>query len=122
MKFPCKKDVASNHNAICYDICNKWVHISCINISRYCYRELQKDSAPWYCKNCLKQVLPFNKLTDYQLKSVMLGKVLTSPKLLLTIDYLLFPDEKGENAAKPELHKTISTKSTTIIRITSFCI
>ena len=106
MKFPCnicEKNVASNHNAICCDICNKWVHISCNNISRYCYRKLQKDSTPWYCKNCLKQVLPYNKLTDYQLKALMLGKVLTSPKLLSTNDYLLFPDEECENAAKTEL-------------------
>ena len=65
-----KKNVASNHNAIWCDICNKWVHISCNNISRYCYRKLQKDSTPWYCKNCLKQVLPYNKLTDYPHKKV----------------------------------------------------
>ena len=33
----------------------------------------------------------------------MLGKVLTSPKLLSTNDYLLFPDEECENATKIEL-------------------
>ena len=33
----------------------------------------------------------------------MLGKVLTSPKLLSTNNYLLFPDEECENAAKTEL-------------------
>ena len=108
MKFPCEKKICektavSNHNAICCDICNKWVHIFCNNISSYYYRKLQKDSTPWYCKNCLKQVLPYNKLTDYQLKALMLGKVLTSPKLLSTNDYLLFPDEECENAAKTEL-------------------
>ena len=48
------------------------------NISRYCYRRFQKDSKPWYWMNCLKKVMPFNKLTDYQLKALMLGKVLTS--------------------------------------------
>ena len=106
MKFPCnicEKNVASNHNAICCDICNKWVHISCKNISRYCYRKLQKNSTPWYCKNWLKQILPYNKLTDYKLKALMLGKVMTSPKLLSTKDYLLFPDEECENAAKTGL-------------------
>ena len=79
------------------------MQISCNNISRYCYRKLQKDSPPWYCKNCLKQILPYNKLTDYQLKVLNLGKVLTSPKLLSTNDYLLFPHEECENAAKTEL-------------------
>ena len=106
MKFPCnisEKTVASNHNAICCDTCNKWMHTFCNNISTYCYRKLQKDSAPWYCKNCLKQVMSFNKLTDYQLKALTLGKILTSPKLLSTNDYLLFADEECENAAKTEL-------------------
>ena len=106
MKFPryiCEKNVASNHNAICCDICNKWVHIFCNSISRYCCRKLQKYSTPWYCENWLKQVLPYNKLIDYQLKALMLGKVLTLPKLLSTNDYLLFPDEECENAAKIEL-------------------
>ena len=106
MKFPCnifEKNVASNHIAIWCDICDKWVHISCNNISRYCYRKLQKDSTPWYFKNCLKQILPYNKVTDYQLKTIMLGKVLTSPILLSRNDYLLFPDEECENAAKTEL-------------------
>ena len=79
------------------------MHISFNKISRYCYRKPQKDSKPCFCKNCLKQVLPFDKLTDYQLKALMLGKVLTSPKLLSTNIYLLFPDEECENVAKTEL-------------------
>ena len=62
-------------------MCNKWVHICCNNISRYCYRKRQKDSTPCYCKNRLKQVLPFSKLADYQLKALMLGKVLKSAKI-----------------------------------------
>ena len=73
------------------------------NISRYCCRKLQKDSTPWYCKNCLKQVLSFNKLIDYHLKALKLGKVLTSPKLLSTKNYLLFSRWTMENVAKTEL-------------------
>ena len=100
----CEKTVANIHNAICCGICNKWVvHISCNNISRLCYRKLQKDTTPWYCKSCLKQVFLVNKLVDYQLKALILGKVLTSPKLSSTNDYLLFPDEELKNVAKTEL-------------------
>ena len=33
----------------------------------------------------------------------MLGKVLTSPKLLSKNDYLLFPDKEYQNIAKTEL-------------------
>ena len=83
-KFPCgfcKKTVAANHNAVCCDICNKWVHISCNNITRYCYRKLQKDEMPWYCEICLGQAMPFSNLTDNQLEAFMLDK-LTSPKLI----------------------------------------
>ena len=47
--------------------------------------------------------MSYNKLTDYQLKALMLVKVLTSQKLLSTNDYLLFPDEECENAAQTEL-------------------
>ena len=50
----------------------------------------------------LKQVLPSNSSTDYRLKALMLGKVLTSPKLSSTSDYLLFPDEECKNLAKAE--------------------
>ena len=92
MTFPCniyKNTIASNHNAICCDISNKWVHISCNNISRYNYTKLQNDSTPWYCQNCLKKVLSFNKLSDYQLKA-LLSKTLTSPQFLSTHNYLLF--------------------------------
>ena len=48
-------------------------------------------------------MLPYYKLTDYQLKALMLGKVLISPKLSSTNDYLLFPDEECESAVKTEL-------------------
>ena len=50
-----------------------------------------------------KTRLPNNKLTDYKLKALMLGKVLTSPKLWSANDYLLFPEEECKNAAKTEL-------------------
>ena len=84
-KFPCgicKKTVAANHSAVCCDICNKWVHISSNNITRYCYRKLQKDETPWYRKICLGQAMPFSNLTGHQLEAFMLGKLKTSPKLI----------------------------------------
>ena len=56
-----------------------------------------------YFNNCLNQVLPFNKLTDYHLKALMLGKVLTFLKLLSTNDDLLFPDKEYRNVAETKL-------------------
>ena len=102
-KFPygiCKKIVAANHNAVCCDICNKWVHISCNNITRYYYRKLQKDQTPWYCTICLGQAILFINLTDHQLESFMLGKLITSPKLIQLNNQLLFPNDDTENIPK----------------------
>ena len=83
--FPCgicKKSV--NRNAVCCDICNKRVHIYCNNITRYCYRKLQKNETPWYCKICTRWVMPFCNLADHQLEVLMLGKLITFPKLILS--------------------------------------
>ena len=46
VKYPCsicKKTVAKNHNAICCDKCNQWVHMTCNKIMKYYYKKLQKD-------------------------------------------------------------------------------
>ena len=57
--FPCSicpKNVAKNHNAVYCDICNLWVHIKCNNNTKYCYRKLQNDKEPWFCKKCIKNI------------------------------------------------------------------
>ena len=80
----CHKRVAKNHNAVCCNVCNQWVHISCNNINRYTYSKLQKElQAPWYCKKCIKNTIPYSKLSNTQLEELMTGKLLTSPKLTI---------------------------------------
>ena len=72
-KFPCgicSKAVEKNRNAVCCDGCNLWVHIRCNNLTKFCYRKMQTSQEPWYCKNCIKQILPFSKLSDSQLSRV----------------------------------------------------
>ena len=62
IKFPCGvccKAVANNHNALCCDGCDKWVHIKCNFLNKYTYKKLQKDRSPWFCINCIKSQLPF---------------------------------------------------------------
>ena len=52
--WPCgtyHKKVAKDHNAVCCNVCSQWEHISCNKITRYTYSKLQKEQAPWYCKN-----------------------------------------------------------------------
>ena len=59
--FPCpvcEKAVATNHNAVCCDICDCWIHICRNNICKQTYRQPQKDPSPWCCKSCLKKEIP----------------------------------------------------------------
>ena len=102
-KFPsaiCKKAVAANLNAVCCDICNKWFHVSCNDITRYCYRKLQKDEKTWYCRVCIRQTMLFNNLTDHQLEAFMFGKFITSLNLILSNNQLLFQNGDSENIPK----------------------
>ena len=55
----CSKTVANNHNALCCDSCDKWVHIKCNFLNKATYKKLQKDNSPWFCINCTKDQLPF---------------------------------------------------------------
>ena len=85
-KFPCgicAKTVAKNHNAVCCDICNLWVHIKCNNMTKLCYRKLQQSHEPWDCQKCIKQVLPSSELTYSQLNSITKGKFVSSPKKII---------------------------------------
>ena len=70
------------------------------NITRYSYRKLQKDETSWYCKICLGQAMLFSNLIDHQLQAFMLGKLITSPKLIQSNNQLLFPNDDTENIPK----------------------
>ena len=102
----CHKKVAKNHNAVCCDVCNQWVHISCNNINRYTYSKLQKElQAPWYCKKCIKNTIPYSKLSDTQLEELPTGKLLTFPKLTIKKKKrIIFPSDDCENVIKNELY------------------
>ena len=79
-KFPCDvcyKAVAKNHNAVCRDSCNLWVHVKCNNLTKFCYRKLQTSQEPWYCKSCIKQILPFFKLCESQLSRITKCNILS---------------------------------------------
>ena len=67
IKFPCQvceKPVATNHNAICCDVWDCWVHIHSNDICKQTYRHLQKDPSPLYYKSCPKKEIPFSNLND----------------------------------------------------------
>ena len=65
--FPCsvcKKPVAINQEAVCCDLCNRWVHIHCKSICKKTCRGLKKDPTPWFCKSCMQKEIPFSNIND----------------------------------------------------------
>ena len=62
-----------------YDICDKWVHIACNNLSTYTYKKLQKNKSPWYCICCLQKELPYCSIDSNILNSFMHGNRIVSP-------------------------------------------
>ena len=107
-----EKAVAKNHKAVCCDVCNKWVHIGCNNINTYTYRKLKKSDAPWYCKECLKKLMPFSNVTNNTLSRLFKGKEIISPNL----DKYLSDD----NQISVELGKSIQNKFFTPDELNSY--
>ena len=60
----CSKTVANNHNALCCDSCDKWVHIKCNFLNKMTYKKLQEGNSPWFCVNCTIDQLPFQYQTN----------------------------------------------------------
>ena len=72
VKFPCgicQKEVKSKHKAICCDLCDQWIHISCNKLTKTDYNKMMNSNLLWFCKKCLKKELPFNSITN-QIKNL----------------------------------------------------
>ena len=61
------------------------------------------EEAPWYCKKCIKNTIPYSKLSNTQLEELMTGKLLTSLKLTIEKNNI-FPSDDCENVIKNELY------------------
>ena len=64
IKFPCsvcKKSVAKNQKAVLCELCNRWSHAKCNNISKEEYDRLidEVDDIPWACLHCINDAMPF---------------------------------------------------------------
>ena len=73
IKFPCgicRKAVAKRHEAICCDLCDKWIHIACNNVDKKTYRNLQSSEINWFCMPCLKKELPFNSISSQHFEKI----------------------------------------------------
>ena len=61
----CKLSVSDRAKAICCDHCNEWIHINCNELNDIDYENLKINNDIWYCKLCIKEILPFcSKLTN----------------------------------------------------------
>ena len=92
-EFPCgtcSKRVTNNHYAVYCDICKIWVLIKCNNITKYCYRKLEKSEDQWYCKNCVRDI----EFSQNQLEKVFIDKLVTSPKNVLKANPINFTNKK----------------------------
>ena len=82
--------------AIPCTIINSWVHKKCNNITKFCYQKLQNSQDSWYCKKCIKQILPFSELTASWLNMVTKENLISSPKKIIQKNNLTFlNDEYG---------------------------
>ena len=64
----CKNEVKDKDPSICWNICNMWSHIECVNISPKTYGKLQNDDvSDLYCPICVRS-LSFPDLRPKELK------------------------------------------------------
>ena len=49
-----EEEKEESHRAVLCDLCNKWYHIKCANLSGDQYKLIQNQSEPWYCDDCKK--------------------------------------------------------------------
>ena len=54
-----EKIVKTRYNAICCDLCIKWIYIKCNNLNDLNYGYLKNNDETWQCKTCIQEILPF---------------------------------------------------------------
>ena len=64
----CFKLVKNGQRGICCDICNKWYHLKCSLLKLSHFKSLEQSNESWFCRSCLGTSLPFNELTNAQLR------------------------------------------------------
>ena len=58
---------------------------------------------PWYCKNCIKQILPFSELSDSQLSRVTKENLTSSPKKIIQDNNLVFLNDQYGTSIKNDI-------------------
>ena len=63
IEYPCRVynfEAKNDDESIQCDLCDKWNHINCVNVSKKKCVKLKNDPLPWYCSFC-KNEMPFFK-------------------------------------------------------------
>ena len=63
----CELPVFESQESIYCDSCDNWSHVRCSGLSKARFKELGNDAtSTWYCKDCVADALPFQKLNNSQ--------------------------------------------------------
>ena len=73
----CKIEVKNEDESVQCDLCNKWSHIFCVDISSTKYEKLKLSKLPWYCPICVTE-MPFSTLSNKEF-NIFLSKNLLHP-------------------------------------------
>ena len=70
----------NNQKMICCDICNHWIRFKCTSLTTKQFNILGDSKEPYFCNNCLHDIIPFQKLTHsefadlYQIAKIEVSK------------------------------------------------
>ena len=68
----CLNIVFDNKDCICCDSCNSWIHRKCSKLNKQSFRFLVENPIQnWLYEFCLRKTLPFQSLSDNQLKNIL---------------------------------------------------
>ena len=72
-EYPCgtsQTEVSDNDISILYDLCDKWHHTTCVNVTNAYQEKLKVDPNPWLFQTCAKEI-PFFALANKDLKNLL---------------------------------------------------
>jgi len=56
--------------AIFCDVCKKWLHLKCSNVTVSQFAGLSSSSTPYFCHMCISDSLPVNLDCDYSISDI----------------------------------------------------
>ena len=80
----CKKPCKCNQKAILCNICNKWSHQKCNQLSINEFNTLGNSNLPYFCPFCNNNNFPFKSLSDEEFIALWSNHTKTSSNQVLT--------------------------------------